>query len=99
MDIYPLIIARLRDDTSLIDRAIDVLDRWEKRDIGSALRRRQWRDILMSAKLSSQGREALVALLSDSSEGARRMKDFAPFAGVLSREERRRAFLSCTYDH
>ncbi|MBL7077737.1 MAG: hypothetical protein ISS31_09720 [Kiritimatiellae bacterium] len=99
MDIYPLIADRLKRDSTVLDEAISVLDRWDAREAGPIGRRQEWRRILLSAKESTQGREALLSLLLDRGEKARRLKDFAPFAGILSREERRKAFLQCTYDH
>jgi hypothetical protein len=40
-----------------------------------------------------------LMMLGDDSEAARRRKDFAPFAGILTREERREVILSCSFDH
>ncbi|MFC1452912.1 hypothetical protein ACFLSJ_06160 [Verrucomicrobiota bacterium] len=99
MDIYPFVADRIRRDPAAIDEALRVLDRWDARDVGPKPRRDEWRRLLLSAKMGPRGHEALMALLLDTSEAARRLKDFAPFAGVLSREERRQAFLSCSYDH
>ncbi len=99
MDIYPFVADRLRRDTAVLDEALHVLDRWDSRGIGPERRRGEWRRILMAAKASDQGRETLMELLLNTNESARRLKDFAPFAGILSREERRKAFLKCTYDH
>ena len=99
MDIYPLIAERLQRDESILDEAMTVLDRWDCREVGPARRRNQWRELLLSAKASARGREVLVELLLAKGERARRLKDFAPFAGILSREERRKVFLQCAYDH
>lgn len=99
MDLYPLIAERLRQNVSVVDEALHVLDRWDAMNTGPAARRITWRRLLLEAKSSPAGRDALLAILLDTSEGARRLKDFAPFAGILSREERRKAFLPCTYDH
>ncbi len=99
MDIYPLIADRLRWDASVLDEAISVLDRWDAREVGPARRRREWRSLLLAAKAGPEGLAALLRLLLDTSDDARRLKDFAPFAGILTREERRKAFLQCTYDH
>lgn len=46
---------------------------------------------------SSEGFQALLALLRDDSESTQRLKDFAPFAGVLTREERHQAVPECAY--
>jgi len=99
MDIFPLIADRIRSDPSVLDEAIDVLDRWDARQVGPASRRREWRNLLVAAKAGGQGMKELLGILDDTGEEARRLKDFAPFAGILSREERRKAFLQCAYDH
>ena len=99
MDIYPLLADRFRGDASALDEALTVLDRWDVRGVGPAQRRREWRGILLSAKEGGAGMEALLAILLDGGDEARRLKDFAPFAGILSREERREVFLQCSYDH
>lgn len=99
MEIYPLIARRLADDKSILDKALGVLDGWDAGGVGPVSRRRQWRALLISAKTGAEGLRALTELLLDPSEDARRARDFAPFAGVLSREERRTVFLSCTFDH
>ena len=99
MDIFPLIVERIRRDSAVLDDAMAVLERWDARKVGTAHRRQEWRRLLLAARESSQGCEALISLLLDPSEKARRLKDFAHFAGVLSREERRKAFSECTYDH
>ena len=99
MDIYPLIADRLRWDSSVLDEAIGVLARWDVQDVGNARRRDEWRGLLLAAKNDCQGFDELLRLLLDTSDEARRLKDFAPLAGVLPRGERRKAFLQCTYDH
>lgn len=99
MDFYSLIADRVARDASAVDEALRVLDHWDANGVGPPSRRGEWRRLLLSAKTGPAGREALIDLLRDSSEGARRLRGFAPFAGVLSREERRRAFLRCSYDH
>ncbi len=99
MDIYPLVADRLTRDAGLLDEALLVLDHWDSREIGPERRRREWRQILVAAKAGGKGYQALIDLLRNTNESARRLKDFAPFAGILSREERRKAFLQCTYDH
>jgi len=99
MDIYPLIAERLKHDDAVLDDAMGVLDRWDVRHVGPAQRRQEWRHLLLAAKATPEGREALLNLLHDPGDAARRIKDFAPFAGILSREERRKVFLQCTYDH
>jgi len=76
-----------------------VLEHWAAQGIGPSARLAQWRTVLTKAKAGPEGLRALTQILLDEGEEARRFRDFAPFAGILSREERRKAFLTCRYDH
>jgi len=60
---------------------------------------KRWRRLLENGRQSPEGMAELRRVLLDESEETRRLKDFAPLAGLLSREERRTVFLSCAYDH
>ena len=99
MNLYPLIADRVEHDFSILDWALDTLQKWTSQGEIPLLRAAEWRRIIEDAKLGNEGLKALVAILRDESEQGRRLKDFAPFAGVLSREERRAVFLKCAYDH
>jgi len=99
MNLYPLIADYVERDPTLLDKALATLDHWLTEGLAPAARLRAWRQILLDAKGSAEGLAALLRLLRDDSEESRRMKDFAPFAGVLPREERRKVFLKCAYDH
>ncbi len=48
----------------------------------------QWRQIILRAQQSPEGLTELLALLRDRSPETERLRDFAPFAGVLIVEER-----------
>ena len=76
---------------------LDNIDRWLANGHTAPHRLEQWRQILLSAQELPEGFRALVALLRDPSEPAQRLRDFAPFAGVLTREERRQAAPECAY--
>ena len=99
MDIFPALVERIRNDPSALAEALAVLDHWDNRGIGPPARRAEWRKLLRAAMDGAGEREVLIRLLLNGSESARRLKDFAPFAGVLSREQRRSAFTQCAYDH
>ena len=99
MNLFPLIAEVVEGDPGVLDRAMETLERWEAASMAPASRLAQWRGLLCEASRSPAGMTALLDLLRDDSPDARRLKDFAPFAGVLTREQRRTAFLSCSYDH
>lgn len=99
MNLFPLIAEVVVRDPTVLDRARETLDHWEAAGMAPASRLAQWRGLLGEARRSPAGMTALLELLRDEGPDARRLKDFAPFAGVLTREQRRRAFMSCSYDH
>jgi hypothetical protein len=99
MNLYPMIADKVESDPSLVGTAWTTLLKWEALGEAPPARLAQWRRILRDAKRGGVGRKRLLAVLRDDSEGNRRLLDFAPFAGALTREERRKVFLKCTYDH
>ena len=99
MNLFPLIAEVVGRDPKVLDRAMETLERWERAGMAPALYLARWRILLGEARSSPAGMTALLDVLRDDSPGAHRLKDFAPFAGVLTREQRRAAFLSCSYDH
>jgi hypothetical protein len=99
MNLFPLIAEVVERDPTALDRAVETLERWETAGMAPPSRLAQWRGLLVEAGRSPAGMAALLDLLRDDSHEARRLKDFAPFAGVLTREQRRTVFMSCSYDH
>jgi hypothetical protein len=99
MNLFPLIAEAIERDPSVIERAVETLRHWEASGAVPAARIAQWNDLLGEARRSPEGMTELLRLLREDSAEARRIKDFAPFAGILSREQRRPVFLSCSYDH
>jgi hypothetical protein len=99
MNLYPLIADKVERNPSVVDTALTTLAKWETRGAVPRARLVKWRSILLDARRGKDGLTRLLALLRDDSERNRRLLDFAPFAGVLTREERRKVFLQCTYDH
>jgi hypothetical protein len=99
MNIYPLIAEKVERDPGVVAGALTTLEKWSAMDVAPAARLAEWRKILKEAQRGRAGRNRLAALLRDNSERSRRLLDFAPFAGVLTREERRKVFLKCRYDH
>jgi hypothetical protein len=76
---------------------LENIDRWLANGHTAPHRLEQWRGIILRAQQSGDGFEALLGLLRGPSEEAERLRDFAPFAGALTREERRQAVPRCAY--
>ncbi len=82
-----LIAAKIARDPGLLDLARRNLDRWLRSRAGDAPRALlEWRAIL--ARPWSE----IAAILTDPSEDAARLRQSAPFAGILSPSERRRVY-------
>jgi len=99
MNLFPLICDHLQHEPELVLRAMETLDRWEEKKLAPARRIQQWKKILSRASQDEAGRQELIALLLDENDAARQLKSFAPFAGLLPRDERRKVFTRCIYDH
>jgi hypothetical protein len=82
---------------ALLRIPLDNIDRWLANGHTAPHRLEQWRQILLRAQESPEGFQELLVLLRDCGENAQRLKDFAPFAGVLTRDERRQARSECAY--
>ena len=82
---------------ALLRIPLDNIDRWLTNGHTAPHRLEQWRQILSRAQQSPEGFQDLLRLLRDDGETAQRLKDFAPFAGVLTREERHQALSECAY--
>lgn len=83
---------------ALLQIPLDNIARWLANGHTVPHRLEQWRQLLLRAQTSSQGLQELLALLRDDGEFAQRLKDFAPFAGVLDRKERKEALPECAYN-
>ena len=83
---------------ALLRIPLDNIDRWLANGHTAPHRLEQWRQILVRAQESPAGFAELLCLLRDGSESAQRFKDFAPFAGVLTRQERHQAVPECAYN-
>ena len=82
---------------ALLSRPLENIARWLANGHSAPHRLEQWRQMLLRARQTPDGFADLLRLLRDPGEPARRLKDFAPFAGSLSREERRQAEPECAY--
>jgi len=97
--LHDLVAAKLEVEPSLLRIPLENIDRWIANGHTAPHRLEQWRAIILRAQQSPEGFRELLSLLRDRSETAERLKDFAPFAGVLSAAERREIILQCVYSH
>ena len=80
---------------ALLRIPLENIDRWLANGHTAPHRLEPWRQIVLCAQAAPEGFQELLRLLRDRSEQAQRLKDFAPFAGVLTRDERRQAAPEC----
>jgi len=99
MNLFPSIADKIACDPAVIGAALETLGHWETMGVAPPARLAAWRRILRDAMRGQAGLNRLLAVLRDDSERNRRLLDFAPFAGLPPREERRKAFAKCAYDH
>ena len=99
MNMGPAIARKLEQKPEFLDEALRTLERW--RGLGNIPEPRaaQWQALLAAARGSRAGFRRVLRILRSRREADRRLRDFAPFAGILTREERRKVFLKCVYSH
>jgi len=99
MNLFPAIAEKIISHPEVLGIARETALRWmvERREPEERIR--AWLELLDAAIATPAGRGRLLDLLRDDNESARRLKDFAPFAGILTREERREIIFSCSFDH
>jgi hypothetical protein len=94
-----LVARKFSGDRALILQALRTLKHWDHIGALPQKRAREWRRLLNDARKTSEGMKNLQAILAGRTEADRRLLDFAPFAGILTRNERRKVFLKCVYNH
>jgi len=96
---WDLLADKLARHPELLAVARDNCARWLDEGHSAPQRLRQWDDLLAAAEQSDAGRRRLREILAGANEADARLRDFHPFAGILSREERRQARELCGYRH
>ncbi len=84
---------------ALLRIPLDNIDRWLANGHTAPRRLEQWRQILLRARASEAGFKELLVLLRDSNQATERLREFAPFAGVLTAQERLSVIRQCVYSH
>ena len=97
--LYELFAEKLTQHPELLSVARDNCSRWLREGHSGADRLRQWDALLAEAQQGEPGMDRLRFVLRGGDEQAARLRDFHPLAGILTREERRRAKELCGYRH
>lgn len=95
--LHELTADKLERDPTRMAIPLENIDRWLALGHSAPHRLEQWRAILLHAQASPEGFAELLQLLRDRDEATSRLREFAPFAGVLTAAERRGAAPSCAY--
>ena len=97
--LHELVADKVERDPSLLRIPLENIDRWLANGHTAPHRLEQWRQIILRAQESEVGFAELLALLRDSDPATERLREFAPFAGVLTARERLTVIRQCVYSH
>ena len=90
---------RVEQEPACLDIVLQTLDRWLAEEHSAPHRLAEWRRLLLAAKESPDGMQALLNVMLGNDPTSVRLRDFSPFAGILTREERRETRELCGYRH
>lgn len=99
LGMFRLIADKIERDPALLQTGLDNIVRWIANGADQQHRLRQWEAMILAARTSKAGMDALLTALREDSERAAHLREFAPFAGVLSREEIQEILAPCAYAH
>lgn len=90
---------KLEREPALLRVPLENIDRWIANGYTAPHRLEEWRRIILRAQASDEGFAELLAMLRGDDPAHERLKDFEPFAGVLTAAERREVIRQCAYSH
>ncbi len=96
---WQLVADKLQRAPELLQIARDNITRWRAQGQTAPHRLEQWERLLIDAQAGEQGLRRLMNVLLGTEEENERLREFSPFPGVLTREERRQARELCGYRH
>ena len=96
---WELLAEKLARQPELLAVARGNCARWLGEGHSAPQRLRAWVEVLAAAEQNEAGRRRLREVLAGANEADERLRQFHPFAGILTREERRRARELCGYRH
>ena len=99
LGMFRLIADKIERDPSLLRVGLDNIARWISGGIDQQHRLRQWEEMIRAAQASDERMQVLLAALREDSERADHLRDFSPFAGILTTVERRAFYQECAFSH
>jgi hypothetical protein len=96
---FHLIADKIQRDPSWLQTGLDNIARWIANGSTQQGKLREWERLILAARESQEGMEALLRALREDGERADFFRNFAPFAGVLTTAERRPLILECSFSH
>lgn len=97
--LHDLVAEKLEREPWLLNVPLENIDRWLANGDIAPPRLDEWRRIILRAQASAEGFQELLTLLRDRGEATERLREFAPFAGVLTAAERLPVIRQCVYSH
>ncbi|MBI5773936.1 MAG: hypothetical protein HZA89_09375 [Verrucomicrobia bacterium] len=97
--LWELLADKLAAHPELLRVARGNCRRWLGEGHSGAARLREWDALLADAEAGAPGLARLQNVLAGADEASARLREFHPLAGILTREERRRAKELCGYRH
>jgi hypothetical protein len=96
---FELLAAKVERDPAVLQIALENIARWRRDGHSAPHRLDEWRSLITASQSNAAGRQELLRLLRATDTASVRLKEFNPFAGLLTREERRQARELCGYRH
>lgn len=96
---FHLIADKIERDPSHLQTGLENIARWIANGSTQQDKLHEWERMIVAARESEEGMEALLKALREDTERAEFFRNFAPFAGVLTTTERRPLILECSYSH
>jgi hypothetical protein len=97
--LHELVADKVERDPSLLRIPLENIDRWLANGHTAPHRLEQWRQIILRAQGTAEGLQELLKLLREQNPATERLREFSPFAGVLTALERRAVIRQCVYSH
>lgn len=99
LGMFRLIADKIERDPALLQVGLDNIARWIANGADQQHRLRQWEAMILAARSSAEGMQSLLVALREDGERAEHLREFAPFAGILSNREITELLELCAYAH
>ena len=98
-DYWEIVANKLEREPALLEVVRQNIIRWQGQGHSAPQRLAEWEGLLAAAQRDAEGFQRLMQVLRGKDAQSVRLREFSPFAGILTREERRRARELCGYRH